>query len=74
MKIEKQRKRQRAVDKRIMNRMQEIEERISEAGDSVEIIDTIDEDNGKQKVPCPKGIQGQNEKFKPEVNRYKQKR
>jgi len=72
---EKPRKRQGAVDTRITNRRQEIEERISGTGDSIEIIDTTDEDNGKQKVPGPKhtGNPGQKEKFKPEANRYRRR-
>ena len=42
--------------------MQETEERIYGAEDSIETINTTDEDNGKQKVPGPKhtGKPGQN--------------
>jgi len=47
--IENQRKRKGAIDRSINNRMQEIEERISGAKDSIEIIDTTIKDNVKQK-------------------------
>jgi len=55
--IENQRKRQGAVDTRITNRMQEIEERISRAEDSIEIIDTTVKDNGKRKKLLVQNIQ-----------------
>jgi len=45
--IENQRKRQGAIDTSINNRIQEIEERISGAEDSIEIIDTTVKDNVK---------------------------
>jgi len=45
--IEHQRKGQGAVDTSITNRIQEIEERISGAEDSIEIIDTTVKDNVK---------------------------
>jgi len=45
--IENQRKRQGAVDTSITNRIQEIEERISGAEVSIEIIDSTVKDNVK---------------------------
>jgi len=47
--IENQRKRKGAVDTSITNRIQELEERISGAEDSIEIIDSTVKDNVKQK-------------------------
>jgi len=47
--IENQRKRQGFVDTSITNRIQEIEERISGADDSIEIINKTVKDNVKQK-------------------------
>jgi len=47
--IENQRKRQGATDTSITNRRQEIEERISGAEDSIEIVDTTVKDNVKWK-------------------------
>jgi len=55
--IENQRKRQGAADTSITNRMQEIEERISGAEDSIEIIDTMAKDNGKWKKLLVQNIQ-----------------
>jgi len=49
MDIENQRKRQGAVYTSIPNRIQDIEERISGAEESIEIIDTTVKDNVKQK-------------------------
>jgi len=57
LEIENQRKRQGAVDTSINNRMQEIEERISVAEDSIEIIDTSVKDNGKWKKIVAQNIQ-----------------
>ena len=47
--IENQKKRQGAVDTSFTNRIQEMEERISGAEDSIEIIDSTVKDNVKQK-------------------------
>jgi len=47
--VENQRKRKGAVDTSITNRIQEIEERISGAEDSIDIIDTMVKDNVKWK-------------------------
>jgi len=47
--IENQRKRQGAIDTSITNRIQEIEERISGAEDSIDIIDTTVKDSVKWK-------------------------
>jgi len=66
--IENQRKRQGAVDTRITNRIQDIEERISGGEDSIEIINTTVKDNVKWKKLL---IQGLNEKIKPKDNRYR---
>ncbi|EDL93678.1 LRRG00137 [Rattus norvegicus] len=51
------RKRQGAVDTSITNRIQEIEERISGAEDSIEIIDSTVKDNGKRKKLLIQNIQ-----------------
>ena len=56
----------------INNRIQEIEERISDAEDSAESIDNNSQRKCKmQKAPHPKhpGNPGQNKKSKPKVNR-----
>ncbi|XP_063129958.1 coiled-coil domain-containing protein 122 isoform X1 [Rattus norvegicus] len=55
--IENQRKRQGTVDTSITNRIQEIEERISGAEDSIEIIDTTVKDNVKWKKLLVQNIQ-----------------
>jgi len=55
--IENQRKSQGAADTSITNRIQEIEERISGAEDSIEIIVTIVKDNVKQKKLLVQNIQ-----------------
>ena len=49
MDIENQKKRQGAVDTSFPNRIQEMEERISGAEDSIEIIDSTVKDNVKRK-------------------------
>jgi len=54
--IENQRKRQGAVDTSITNRIQEIEERISEASDSIEIIDTTELRMGPSLKVSRKGL------------------
>jgi len=55
--IENQRKRQGAIDTSITNRIQKIEERISEAEDSIEIINTTVKDNVKRKMILAQNIQ-----------------
>ncbi|EDM11615.1 rCG65930 [Rattus norvegicus] len=55
--IENQKKRQGAVDTCFTNRIQEMEERISGAEDSIEIIDSTVKDNVKQKKLLVQNIQ-----------------
>jgi len=55
--IENQRKRQGAIDTSSTNRIQEIEERISEGEDSIEIIDTSVKDNVKRKKQLVQNIE-----------------
>ena len=55
--IENQKKRQGAVDTSFTNRMQEMEERISGAEDSIEIIDSTVKDNVKLKKLLVQNIQ-----------------
>nr|AAQ91021.1 LRRGT00065 [Rattus norvegicus] len=55
--IENQKKRQGAVDTSFTKRIQEIEERISGAEDSIEIIDSTAKDNVKQKKLLVQNIQ-----------------
>jgi len=55
--IENQRRRQGAIDTSITNRIQEIEERISGAEDSIEIIHTTVKENVKQKKLLVQNIQ-----------------
>ena len=55
--IENQRTRQGAIDTSITNRIQEIEERILGAEDSIEIIDTTVKDNVKRKKLLVQNIQ-----------------
>jgi len=57
LEIEIQRKRQGTVDTSITNRIQEIEERISGAGDTKENIDTTVKDNVKCKKLLAQNIQ-----------------
>jgi hypothetical protein len=61
------------IDANITNRIQEIEERISCAEDTIENIDTTVKKKKMQKAPNPKhpGNPGHNEKIKPEDNRYR---
>ena len=62
------------MDASIINRIQEIEERISGAEDTIENIDTKVKENAKgNKAPNPKhpGNSGHNEKTKPKDNRYR---
>ena len=63
------------IDASISNRIQEIEERISGAEDTIENIDTTFRENAKckkQKAPNPKnpGNPGHNKKTKHKDNRY----
>jgi len=70
--IENQKKRQGAVDTSFTNRIQEMEERISGAEDSIEIIDSTVKDNVKRKKLLVQNIgPGLNEKIKPKDNRYR---
>ena len=55
--IENQKKRQGAVDTSLTNRIQEMEERISGAEDSIEIIDSTVKDNVKRKKLLVQNIQ-----------------
>jgi len=55
--IEIQKKRQESVDTSITNRIQEIEQRISGAEDSIEIINTTVKDNLKRKKLLVQNIQ-----------------
>jgi hypothetical protein len=62
------------INASITNRIQEIEERISGAEDTIEHIDTTIKENAKcKKIPTQKhtGNSGHNEKTKPKVNRYR---
>jgi hypothetical protein len=76
LEIENLGKRSGVIDINITNRIQEIEERISGAEDTLENINTIVKENAKckmQKVPNPKhpGNPVHNEKTKPKDNRYR---
>ena len=74
LEIENLGKRSGVIDASITNRIQEIEERISGAEDTIENIDTTVKENAKmQKAPNPKhpGNPGHNEKTKPKDNRYR---
>ena len=67
-------KRSGVIDASITKRIQEIEERISGAEDTVENIDTtVKENTKKQKALNPKhpGNPGYNEKNEPKDNRYR---
>jgi hypothetical protein len=62
------------IDVSISNRIQEIEEKISDAEDSIENMDTTIKENEKmQEDPNSKqpGNPGHNEKTKPKDNRYR---
>jgi hypothetical protein len=68
------RKKSRTIDARIRNRIQEMEERIIGAEDSVENMDTMIKENAKCKeIPNSKhpANPGHNEKTKPKDNRYR---
>jgi hypothetical protein len=72
LEIENLGKKSGAID---VNRIQEIEERISGAEDSIENMVTTIKENAKcKKDPNPKhlGNPGHNEKTKPKDNRYRQ--
>ena len=76
LEIENQGKKSRAIDANIANRIQEEEERISGAEDSIENRDTTIKENAKckmQKDPNPKHQEnpGLNKKTKPKDNRYR---
>ena len=67
-------KRSGVIDASITNRIQEIEERISGAEDTIENIDTtVKENTNAKKTSNPKhpGNPGHNEKTKPKDNRYR---
>jgi hypothetical protein len=68
--IENLGKRSRIIDGSITNRMQEIEEKLLGAEDTIENIDTTKK---MQKASNPKhpGNPGHNEKAKPKDNRYR---
>jgi predicted nucleic acid-binding Zn-ribbon protein len=73
LEIENLGKKSGAIDANITNRIQEIEERISGAEDTIDNIDTtIKKKFKKQNDPNPKhpGNPGHNEKTKPKDNRY----
>jgi hypothetical protein len=57
LKIEKLEKKSGAIDAKITNRIQEIEERISGAEDTIENIDTIIKENVKSKTILTQNIQ-----------------
>jgi chromosome segregation ATPase len=74
LEIEKLGKRSGVIDARITNRIQEIEERLSGAKNTIKNTDTRVEENAKmQKTPNPKhsGNPGPKEKTKPKDNRYR---
>ena len=70
LEIENLRKRLGVIDASITSRIQEIEERISGAEDTLENIDTSQRKCKKQRAPNP-GNSGHNEKTKPKDNRYR---
>ena len=77
MEIETLGKKSGTIDSNISNRIQEMEERISGAEDSIENIDTSIKENAKcKKNPNSKhpGNPGHNEKTKPKNNRYRRER
>jgi len=73
LEIEKLRKRSGVIDASITDRIQEIEERISEAEGTIENIDITGKENAKCKKFLSKhpGNPGHNEKIKPKDNRYR---
>ena len=73
LKIENLGKKSGAMDVRITNRIQETEERISGAEDTIENIDTTIRQCEMQKGTNPKhpGNPGHNKKTKPKNNRYR---
>ena len=67
-------KRSGVIDASITNRIQEIEERISSAEDTIENIDTTVKENAKSKKLLTQNIwgnPGHNQKTKPKDNRYR---
>jgi predicted nucleic acid-binding Zn-ribbon protein len=73
LEIENLGKKSGVIDASITNRMQEMEERISGAEDSIENIDTTIKENTKCKNILTKhrGNPGHNEKNKPKDNKYR---
>jgi hypothetical protein len=78
LELENLRKRLDVIEASITNRIQEIEERISGAEDTIENINTTVKENAKskkkkKKPPNPKhlGNPGYNKKTKPKDNRYR---
>jgi hypothetical protein len=65
--------RSRIIDTNSTNKIQEMEERNSGAGNNTENTDTVIEECKMQKAPNPKhpGNPGHNEKNKPKDNRYR---
>jgi hypothetical protein len=66
-------KRSGVIDASITSRIQEVEERISGAEDTIETIDTTVKEMQNEKNPNPKhaGNAGHNEKIKLKDNRYR---
>ena len=71
LEIENLGKKSGAMDVRITNRIQETEERISGAEDTIENIDTIIKENEKDLNPKHPGNPGHNGKTKLKDNRYR---
>ena len=74
LEIENLAKRWGVIDASITNRIEEIEERISGAENTIENIDTtVKENTNAKKTSNPKhpGNPGHNEKTKPKDNRYR---
>jgi predicted nucleic acid-binding Zn-ribbon protein len=71
LEIENLGKRSGVIDASITNRIQEIEERISGAEDTIDIIDTTFKENAKYKKLLTQSLQapGHNVKTKPKDNR-----
>jgi hypothetical protein len=59
------------IDERISNRIEEMEERISGAEDSIENMETTIKENAKSSNPKHPGNPGHNEKTKPTDSRYR---
>jgi hypothetical protein len=71
LRIENLGKRPGVIDTSITNRIQEIEERILGAADTIENIDTTLKENAKAPNPKHPGNPGHNEKTKAKDNRYR---